>query len=260
MGVPSSERSQSAYHIGVLDKAYSILLSVADRPKTAVELSENLGLNWNTVYRIVRNLEEKGVLTQIDGKRFAINLQVFQLGGQLREAALIDAARPIMVSLAAETEESAFLSIRQGLRATVIHRVESPHPLRLTSRVGSSRPLHAGAMGKLLLSYAPDEVIEQLLRTPLERRTENTPTDPDELRRQLAQIQADGVACTVSENTSGSSAVAAPVRGSSGLVVAALSIGGPSDRIASLDRDALVDSVRRHADRLSVTLTSSDLL
>lgn len=260
MGSPSPERSQSAYHIGVLDKAYSILLSLADRPKTVGELSEGLDLNWNTVYRIVRNLEEKSALTQIDGKRFAINLQLFQLGKQLREAALIDAARPIIVSLAAETEESAFLSIRQGLRATVVDRVDGPHPLRLTSKVGTSRPLHAGAMGKLLLSYAPDDVIEQLLCTPLERRTENTPMDPDKLRRQLGRICEDGVAVTVGENTSGSTAVAAPVRGSSGSVVATLSIGGPSERIAGLDQAALIQAVGWHAEQLSATLATLDVL
>jgi DNA-binding IclR family transcriptional regulator len=260
MSRPSPNGGKGTYHIGVLDKAFSILLSVADRPKTAVELAEGLDLNWNTVYRIVRNLEEKGVLAQVDGKRFAINLQVFQLGGQLREAALVDAARPIMVSLAAEARESAFLSIRQGLRATVIHQVESPHPLRLSSRVGSSRPLHAGAMGKLLLSYAPEEVLEQFLGAPLEQMTQNTTTDPDELRRQLAQIRADGLARTVSEHTDGSSAVAAPVYGASGKVVATLSIGGPSERIATLDQDALARSVRAHAERLSVTLASSELL
>ncbi|MFD8460048.1 IclR family transcriptional regulator [Streptomyces antimycoticus] len=260
MSSSSASDAKSSYHIGVLDKAFSILLSVADQPKTAVELAEGLGLNWNTVYRIARNLEDKGVLTQIDGKRFAINLQVFQLGAQLRESALVDAARPILVSLAAETRESAFLSIRQGLRATVLHRVESPHPLRLSSRVGSSRPLHAGAMGKLLLSYAPEEVLEQFLRTPLERMTGNTATDPEELRRQLAQIRADGLARTVSEHTDGSSAVAAPVHGASGKVVATLSIGGPSERIATLDPDALARSVCDHADQLSATLASSDLL
>ena len=260
MSSSSPTSAKSTYHIGVLDKAFSILLSVADQPKTAVELADTLDLNWNTVYRIVRNLEDKDVLTQVDGKRFAINLQVFQLGSQLREAALVDAARPIMVSLAADTEESAFLSIRQGLRATVIHSVESPHPLRLSSRVGSSRPLHAGAMGKLLLSYAPEEVLEQFLRMPLERITENTTTDPDELRRQLTQIRAEGLARTVSENTDGSSAVAAPVHGASGKVVATLSIGGPAKRIAALDQDALARSVRGHAERLSLTLASSALL
>lgn len=260
--MPSSPPSEekSPYHIGVLDKAFSILLSVADRPKTAVELSETLDLNWNTVYRIVRNLEDKGVLTQVDGKRFAINLQVFQLGSHLREAALVDAARLTLVSLAAETEESAFLSIRQGLRATVIDRVQSPHPLRLSSRVGSSRPLHAGAMGKLLLSFAPSEVLEQFLRTPLERITENTITDPDELQKQLARIRSEGVARTVGENTGGSSAVAAPVYDSTGSVVATLSIGGPTERISQLDQESLTKSVCEHAARLSSSLASSKLL
>lgn len=250
------EGGKSSYHIGVLDKAFAILMSVADGPKTVVQLSEELGLNWNTTYRIVRNLEDKSVLRALDGKRFAINLQVFQLGNQLREAELIDVARSSLIALAAETEESAFLSIRQGLRVTVIDRIESPHPLRLSSRVGSSRPLHAGAMGKLLLAFAPPEVLEQLLRTPLERMTPNTIIDPNALRREIETIRQDGVALTFEENTPGSSAVAAPVHDSGGSVVAALSIGGPTERVSHLDRDFVTSCITKHAERISADLAT----
>lgn len=255
--MPRANGSNGSYHIGVLDKAFAILMSVADRPQTVSELAEALSLNWNTAYRLVRNLEEKGALTQLDGKRFAINLQVFQLGTQLREATLVDTARLVLVSLAAETSESGFLSIRQGLRATVVDRVESPRPLRLSARVGSSRPLHAGAMGKLLLAFAPAEVQEQFLRTPLSQLTANTTTDPERLREQIAQIRADGYAMTVEENTPGSSAIAAPVHDSHGAVIATVSIGGPSERItADADREGFIRAVRQHADRLSSDLAA----
>jgi DNA-binding IclR family transcriptional regulator len=98
--------------------------------------------------------------------------------------------------------------------------------------VGSRLPLHATAVGKVLLAAAPDDVAEQVLRAPT-RETRHTVVDPGRLRRELAEIRRRGFARTAEEMSLGTLSVAVPVRveRSAGTVVAgALGIVVPSSR------------------------------
>jgi DNA-binding IclR family transcriptional regulator len=95
------------------------------------------------------------------------------------------------------------------------------------------------ANGKALLAWRPAAEIARVLARPLARFTERTIGDPATLRAELALVRDLGYAQALGEVEVGLNAVAAPVRDSSGQVVAAVSISGPAyrvtaDRIAEL--------------------------
>ncbi|MDQ3865295.1 MAG: IclR family transcriptional regulator, partial [Actinomycetota bacterium] len=110
-------------------------------------------------------------------------------------------------------------------------------------------PLHATANGKIFLAYGA-------ARTPahLDRLASETITEPAPLERELADVRARGYATAVDELEDGLAAVAAPVFGSDGAVVAALSISGPSVRLTSERMDAVIPYLQEESDALSARL------
>jgi DNA-binding IclR family transcriptional regulator len=76
---------------------------------------------------------------------------------------------------------------------------------------------------------------DRLLARPLERLSPHTIVDPVALVAQLGEIRIRGYAQTLEELEEGLNAVAAPVRGSDGDVVAALSVSGPAFRMRAVD-------------------------
>jgi DNA-binding IclR family transcriptional regulator len=100
----------------------------------------------------------------------------------------------------------------------------------VVSSVGSRLPLHATGVGKVLLASAPDDVVEQALRT-LTRQTRHTVVDPRRLRRELAEVRRRGHARTAEEMSLGTHSVAVPVQvEGTPVVAAALGIVVPSTR------------------------------
>jgi len=91
----------------------------------------------------------------------------------------------------------------------------------VVSAAGSRLPLHATGVGKVLLAYAPADVVEAVL-ADLRPVTPRTITDPGRLRRELEAVRQRRFARTVDEMTVGTTSVAVPVLGRTGAVVAAL--------------------------------------
>jgi DNA-binding IclR family transcriptional regulator len=130
--------------------------------------------------------------------------------------------------LVAETGETAVVTRRIGLAAVCLQQVESSQPLRVSLQPGSMSPLHAGAIGRVLLAYALPEIIEEVVAGGLERVTPSTP-DEAVLRETLAEIRETGIARSEGELISGSVGIAAPIFRNDG-IVGAVGVVGPKAR------------------------------
>ncbi len=118
--------------------------------------------------------------------------------------------------------------------------------------LGRRTPVHCTASGKAILALLPEPERQRLLARPLDAATPHTITDLDLLEGQLQAARETGLARTQEELEIGLDAIAAPVVGSDGAVVAALDVSGPSHRLrarrAELDRlvaDGAADLSRR---------------
>jgi DNA-binding IclR family transcriptional regulator len=103
----------------------------------------------------------------------------------------------------------------------------------------------------VLLAHASDAVRKDLLSRDLLRYTAATITDPEVLGKDLDRIVKQGWGSTAEEFEVGLSAVAAPVRGADGDVIAALSVSGPSFRMDAQEFPRLARRVASGADELS---------
>jgi DNA-binding IclR family transcriptional regulator len=120
------------------------------------------------------------------------------------------------------TAATVHLAVRDDVSVLYLDRVRGNSSVPILSTVGSRPPLHATAVGKILLAHAPAEVVEAAL-TDLTRHTPYTITQPGILVRQLSRARRDGYACTTEERSLGACSVAVPIR-VEGTVVAGLGI------------------------------------
>jgi len=96
--------------------------------------------------------------------------------------------------------------------------------------VGSQLPLHASALGKALLAFAPGDIIENLLAAPLERLTKRT-SNAAALRIQLNTIRLQAIATERDEAVLGESSLAAPIFDRDNQAVGAIAVVGDTERV-----------------------------
>lgn len=218
-----------------------LLLTVADRGDVrADELSSLLEMPLSTVYRYLRTLADFGFVDRHGGQYRLGPKLLIGTGANVSSERLIRHADPALRMLVDETGETAVVVRRIGLSSICLHQIESDEPLRVTLEPGTMSPLHAGAPGRVLLAFAPSDVLDEVLAHELEPVTAATPTEL-QLRDHLGDVVMTGMATSEGEFIDGSVAMAVPVFREDG-IVGAIALIGPAFRCG--------DGWRLHAGRL----------
>lgn len=257
------KRPKSDYVIQTVINALRLLEEFDGEDELGVtELSRYLHLHKNNVFRLLATLEERGYIEQSsDNDRYRLGYRCLELGESFcRSHALIDRARPVVRDLATESAETAHLAVLSAYEVVHIDAEVFPQPVLTGSRVGQRLPVHATALGKVLLGCATDEFREVYDRTivagrPLSQRTELTIVDPLKFFEHIRTAAGQGFALDVEECERGLNCAAAPIFDRSGAVVAAISVSGPSFR-SGIDRlmREIVPLVTASAERISQSL------
>jgi DNA-binding IclR family transcriptional regulator len=206
-----------------------LLLTVADRGEVrADELGSLLDMPLSTVYRYLRTLGDFGFVDRHGGTYRLGPKLLIGTGATVSSERLIRHADAALRMLVHETGETAIVVRRIGLSAICLHQIESAEPLRVTLETGAMTPLYAGAPGRVLLAFAPPDVLDEVLAQDLLRITATTPTE-SELRDSLGTIVMTGMATSVGELIADSVAMAAPVFREDG-IVGAIALLGPASR------------------------------
>ncbi|MFL5680231.1 MAG: IclR family transcriptional regulator [Chloroflexota bacterium] len=223
-----------------------LLLTVADRGEVrADELSVLLDTPLSTVYRYLRTLAEFGFVDR-QGPGYRLGPRLLIGGGaNVSSETIIRVANPVTRSLAEETGETVVVTRRVGLAAVCLQEVPSRHRLRVSIEPGSSSPLYAGAIGRVLLAFAPPELVDQVVAEGVTQLTPATPTASD-LASLLAAVVRDGIARSEGELVDGSVSIAVPIFSDDG-IVAALGVVGPASRCGPAWRSRAEVAARRAA-------------
>jgi IclR family acetate operon transcriptional repressor len=217
----------------VLDRAMLILgaFGCDDAVLGVSELARRTGLAKSTVHRLVLELAEHGLLER-RGHGTVLGLRLFELGGLVpRQRDLRTSALPYMADLRAATRQTVHLAVLDGAEVVYVEILRSPDAPPLPSRVGGRLPAHATGVGKAILAFSPPDVVEEIVRGGLTPLAERTIVGPGLLRRQLATIRGNGVACDYEESRSGLMCAASPIMAADGTVAGALSVSGWAGRL-----------------------------
>jgi DNA-binding IclR family transcriptional regulator len=206
--------------VGVLDKAVLVLNALEAGPASLAQLVSTTGLARPTAHRLAVALEHHRFVHRDTQGRFILGPRLSELATAAGEDRLLAVAQPILTQLRDLTGESAQLYRRQGDVRVCVAAAERMSGLRDTVPVGSALPMTAGSGAQILLAWEDPDRLHRALRTA--KFTAAT----------LAAVRRRGWAQSIAERESGVASVSAPIRGSGGRVIAAVSVSGPIERLS----------------------------
>jgi len=244
--------------MSVLARGLILLDSLADSGEAGVaELSRRVRIDPSQVHRALRVLQQSEYVEQDPRtKKYRLASRVVELASSyLRRVDIRTEARPILLHLQDLTTHTAHLAILSRHYSVIIDQERGPSANSLDIVMGDMAPLHATALGKVLLAYLDASTLGQIL-TGLEYAplTTHTVQSEADLRAQLAEIRTQGYATDQEEAYRGVCCVAAPVCNWTGKVIAALSVSGPSWAIEQEHLPALIQQVLAASNTLSQRL------
>lgn len=225
--------------VQTIERASLILDILGKSPQglSVGDLSKKTGFPKGTTHRLLTSLAYFDYIRQdLMTKNYHLGFKLVELGNLLlNQIDLRTEAHPYLIELADRTKETAHMVILDRNEALYVDKVDASEPnggLRMVSRLGSRIPAHCSAVGKILLAFLPEERLVSIVEDKgLPRRTENTITDIEELKKHLQLIREQDYALDDEENEKGVKCVAAPIRDQKGEVKAAISISVPGSRI-----------------------------
>jgi DNA-binding IclR family transcriptional regulator len=240
-----------------LERGLDILELLGERGVVRLgEVIKELSTSRATAFRMLATLQNRGYVEHVRAER------VYRLGPALRTlaarsdtASLLDLAAPAMEHLRSSTAETVNLALLRRGRIVYASILEGVHALRMAATIDQEVPVHAAALGKAILASLPADQREAFLRPePYRALTRRTITRRHDLEQELALTSARGYAVDDEEAEVGAACLAAPILGSDGLPVGAISVSGLAARMPEANRPILGDEIRRCCDEISAQL------
>jgi DNA-binding IclR family transcriptional regulator len=229
------DTAKRRYNITALQRGLRLLQLFGESPQglAAKQVTGRSGLPVSTVHRFLANLEASGFLNCSGDGVYHLGIACFAIGqAALAQLDIRRVSLPYLQELNRQTRETIQLTVRHGLTAVYVEKLDSPEQLRIHSRIGAAVPLYCTAVGEVMLAYVPDEERQRILpQLGLKRLTPNTVGNLQELEAELYRVRKNGYACDLEENEIHIRCVAAPIWDHAGGVNGSLSITAPMVRM-----------------------------
>jgi DNA-binding IclR family transcriptional regulator len=243
MTKPPGEDAQT---VRAVDRALQIMALFDDERHSVTlrDVVDKTRLPKTTAIRLMQTLEHNGMLHSGQNGEYVGGLSLLRWARLAARTWTIPVeAAQVLESLAATCGETVNVYVRSDIQRVCIAQHEGPQTLRHVVRVGDQLPLWAGGAAKILLLEASEQLLEAVAAA-----------SPDglahlpQLKDWIDEARRDGFATSRAEREVGLASIAVPVRGRSGNVLAALSLGGPSDRFTDEKTPAMVRVLARGAE------------
>jgi IclR family acetate operon transcriptional repressor len=258
---PVSQKGENGRtgNVQALTRALAIIKAIAAQGDgaTLTEIAKVTGLAPSTAHRLLTTLQQdRFVQFEGQGARWRIGVGAFAAGNAfLQGRDIARSARPFLRRLMEQSGETANLAIIDEDMAVYLGQVESRQTVRAICRPGGRVFLHSSALGKSMLALmTPEEVGRILSAKGMTRFTQRTIDAPPRLAVQLDEVRANGYAIDDEEYSPGLRCIAAAIADEQGRPLGAISISGPSIRVARERFAELGALVRSIADELSQEL------
>jgi IclR family KDG regulon transcriptional repressor len=237
-----------------VQKAMNLLEALvrSGQPRRLTELARELGLTKPNVYRLLSTLSVLGYVKKDPSTTlYSPTLKLWEMGSMLvRDVDLQTVAGPRLRRLCEDTRESVQLAVFDAGFVVYVDKVDSQQPLKAITSIGSRLPATVTSTGKAMLAWLTmadlDKSVDQVKRfTPL------TMTKRRDIERDLEETRERGYSINRGEFRLGVCGIAAPVRDSSGGVVAAIGVWGAEKSILGSRRDELAHMTVSAASEIS---------
>jgi IclR family transcriptional regulator, acetate operon repressor len=222
-----------------LDRGLLILEAVgkSGAPVSLGHLAAMLEIDRSSAFRLANTLKRRGFLANPSaGRDYILGPSVWRLSRQYDWSKMLATiAHDHLKALAAATNETAHLALREGRKALFVDHVTTSHVIAISGQTGELVPLYCTSHGKALLSDFDEKELKALFGgKPLKAFTKNTIVSIRALTKECEGIRARGFATDESEFLDGVRCLAAPIRDRDGAVIASIGISAP---VARFPRD-----------------------
>ncbi|MBV9119925.1 MAG: IclR family transcriptional regulator [Chloroflexi bacterium] len=231
-----------------------ILQLFVEEPELGVrQMSRRLGMSPSWTHEMATCLVEANLLEKDPASaRYRLGFGVVELGHLAQARNELGAiSRPLLSALAETTKESAHMGVLTGAHVMFLEGVNRYPAVELFTRHGWRIPAHCTSVGKAILAFESEPVVQAFLSSGLDEITPNTITDPVEFRNELRTIRDRGFALNMEEVEPAVRCVGVPVFGRRGEVVGGMSIAGPSHRLSMERLKSYVPFLQEAAAELS---------
>jgi DNA-binding IclR family transcriptional regulator len=240
-------------------RALSILETVAQRNRglTNSEISRKLEIPKSTASYILHALETKGYLSRDkETNKYRLGLKLISLSQNvLTHLDLRDIALPQMQHFVDRAKLSAHLAIVDRGRAVYIEKVESLSFVRMDTWIGKRMPVHATAVGKVLVSRMSEDVLDAILKERgMDKLTPKTITSRTKFHHEIEKVREQGFAIDDEESSVGARCVAAPIFNAEGVIIAAVGTSGSTVQIDNPHLHRVIELVKETARKISTQL------
>lgn len=246
------------YTIESVRRAARVLDALMFEPgQTLQEVSERIGLNKSTTFRLLFTLMQDDLVAQdAESKRYRLGPMTISLGqSAIESTSLVDVARPSMQRLYERFH--VVITLNMPSRDAVFEALRVPQFGRGEFiPAGTPLPYHGCASGHVFLAFSDPSLLEHVTAGTLERRASNTPHTRALLDAAIAKVRDHGWALVHDTLEEGVSAAAAPIRGHRGDVVGALGSAAPSGALAEAEWGMLAAALAEAAREISAGLGS----
>ena len=210
------------------------VLAKSKEGMTLAELNQALKSPKSSLLNLLRPLVIDGYLA-CDSGRYRLGPSIFRLAANIMSVWNFSSTmRPYLEELAQRCGESVYLGVLDtaGSVITYVDSIDSQKAVRFSVPVGAARPLFSTAAGRVLLAFGDPEWVDEYLRnTKITAFTPYTVSSRKALREELEKIRRTRISVSMGETFPESGAIAAPIFGADGKLIAAIAIGAPVSRL-----------------------------
>jgi IclR family transcriptional regulator, KDG regulon repressor len=220
------------------------------------EIAESLSVAKSSAYRFLATLTAAGFVEQdSEMRRYQLTGKTLWVGTAfLRHSTVYHCGFAALEDLVQRAGTMDHLATWDNDKVLYLHSSGPPRSLNLFADTGDRRPVHATALGKVMLAYRPRADWERVFANGCERFTANTITSLSPMKKQLREILENGYAVDDEEGTRGVRCVAAAIKDRREQVVAALSVSGPRTLITDAGTLRFARLIQESALRVSMQL------
>lgn len=233
------------------------LIAEAQQGYSLTQVSEKLGYPLPTTHRILGLLvKEEFIRRDPTTLEYFAGRRIHRMAALARRHTLASTARINLQALSERFNETVLMTQLIDGRAVCVALSETRRPLHLSVAVGQAVPLHAAASGRVLYSELPDEEVAALLE-PLgfQKHAPGTPANVEEVLAHLRNIRTYGYDVCDNEFDIDVWAAAAPIRDSTGAIVAGIAVTTPQDRSRPQElRDRIIEAVVTTAEEITFAI------
>lgn len=217
-------------------RAIDVLVWMADHPTDAWsvrQVAREMDAFPSTIHRIFQLFESRNLVSRTSEGRYSPGLELFRISQVFsRRLSPVPIARPHLERLAETCGETVLLAAFGAKRGQMmfIDMIQAPHPLRWVVELNQWMAVHSGATGLAMLAFLPEAERTALYRGQLDRFTDRTLTEPDDIERETERIREQGYACSRGQRIMGAVGLAAPIFDAAGAVFGDVCITIPEGR------------------------------